>query len=102
MVRKLVALTVLLLLGFLITACETTPSEPEINHPTYEIAHPLGDGAQMFDEERQFKKLIPQGTVCDFLGGAYIWEEAGIKISMYKLNCNGTIGYINQKWVTRK
>lgn len=57
---------------------------------------------QMFDTLAVDAAVIeqyPDGTRCTRLRGPTDASVDGISMSFYRLNCNGTRGYVNTKWV---
>ena len=76
-------------------------------HPTQSsrlvILRAAGDTVQMFDSMGADATLVRQfssGTTCTLLNGPTRATVAGISMQFYKLNCGGTAGYVNAKWVT--
>ncbi len=57
---------------------------------------------QMFDEMAVDAAVIsqfPNGTRCANLEGPIPTSIEGIRMRFYMLDCNGTVGYVNGKWV---
>jgi hypothetical protein len=62
------------------------------------------DQVQMFDRlgvtDKEASHFFPDRTVCTVIERRVYYEAAGIPLEFYKLDCGGTIGYVNSRWVS--
>lgn len=67
-------------------------------------AFPGNTEVQMFevvgDGPNDVVTFFPSGTRCTKISGPSSVSVAGISMRFYNLECNGTTGYVNAKWVS--
>lgn len=56
---------------------------------------------QMFDTLEGEPNVVtfPAGTACQKLSNSIAYHDGGPPLYFYKLDCGGTIGYVNVMWV---
>ena len=68
-------------------------------------APPESDQVQMFNQigvlDKDASHFFPDRTICTVIESRIRYVAAGIPLEFYKLDCGGTIGYVNSRWVSR-
>lgn len=100
-----------LLAATIITGCggdgSTTPANSNSSSGSSVTLHaaPGNSSVQMFgdraDNAEEVVATFPSGTRCEALTGPKAVAVEGISMQFYRLNCSGTTGMVNAKWVDK-
>lgn len=86
----------------------TTPAPTPTPRPTRTPGTVILQGApgnsvvQMFDslsDDASVVATFSNGTECQKSGRLHQVSVAGVSMSFYRINCHGTGGYVNSRWV---